>query len=59
MLYSKGHLPKVYQTPYGAVSIERHVEQPARGGTTLRPLECAARIVVTSTPLFAKVVSSK
>ena len=43
MLYSKGQLPKVYQTPYGEVSIERHVDQPARGGTTLRPLECADR----------------
>jgi hypothetical protein len=58
-LYSKGQLPKEYQTPYGAVSIERHVYQSAQGGTTFCPLERAARIVVTSTPLFAKIVSSK
>lgn len=58
-LYSKGQLPKEYQTPYGAVSIERHVYQSAHGGTTFCPLEREARIVVTSTPLFAKIVSSK
>src|SRR5215469_6132670 len=58
-LSSKGQLPKEYQTPYGAVSIERHVYQSAQGGTTFCPLERDARIVVTSTPLFAKIVSSK
>jgi hypothetical protein len=58
-LYSKGQLPKEYQTPYGAVSVERHVYQSAQGGATFCPLERDARIVVTSTPLFAKIVSSK
>ena len=52
-------LSKTSQTPYGAVSIERHVYQSAHGGTTFCPLEREARIVVTSTPLFAKIVSSK
>jgi hypothetical protein len=58
-LYNKGKLPKEYQTPYGAVSIDRHVYQSAQGGSTFCPLERAARIIVTSTPLFAKIVSSK
>jgi hypothetical protein len=58
-LYSKGRLPKEYQTPYGAVSIDRHVYQSAQGGSTFCPLERDARIVVTSTPRFAKIVSSK
>jgi hypothetical protein len=58
-LYSKGQLPKEYQTPYGAVVIERHVYQSAQGGSTFCPLERDARIIVTSTPLFAKIVSSK
>jgi hypothetical protein len=58
-LYSKGQLPKEYQTPYGAVSIPRHVYQSAQGGSTFCPMERDARIIVTSTPLFAKIVSSK
>jgi hypothetical protein len=58
-LYSKGPLPKEYQTPYGAVTIERHVYQSAHGGATFCPLQRNARIVVTSTPLFAKRVASK
>jgi hypothetical protein len=58
-LYSKGQLPKEYQTPYGAVAIDRHVYQSAQGGSTFCPLERDARIIVTSTPLFAKIVSSK
>ena len=58
-LYSKGRLPKEYQTPYGAVAIDRHVYQSAQGGATFCPLERDARIIVTSTPLFAKIVASK
>jgi len=55
----KGFLPKVYQTPYGEVSIERHVYQGSRGGKTYCPLDRDARIVVTSTPRFAMQVSHK
>lgn len=51
--------PKLYQTPYGAVSIDRYVYQSSKGGQTYCPLEEAARIIVTSTPRFAKVVSNK
>jgi hypothetical protein len=56
---SKGKLPKTYQTPYGAVAVSRHVYQRSEGGTTFCPLEREARIVVTSTPRFAKMVSHK
>ena len=38
-LYSKGKLPKIYNTPYGVVSAERHVYQPAEGGTTFCPMD--------------------
>ncbi len=55
-LTSKGREPKTYQTPYGSVSVERHVYQ---GGKTYVPLEVNARIILTSTPKFAKMVSSK
>jgi hypothetical protein len=56
---SKGLVPKIYQTPYGAVEIERHVYQSPKGGKTFCPLEQNARIVVTSTPRFAKQISHK
>lgn len=56
---SKGLVPKIYQTPYGAVEVERHVYQSSKGGATFCPLEKDARIVVTSTPRFAKQVSHK
>jgi hypothetical protein len=56
---TKGRQPKAYQTPYGEVSIDRHVYQRSGGGKTYCPLEREARIVVTSTPRFAKQVSSK
>jgi hypothetical protein len=51
--------PKVYQTPYGEVVVERHVYQRSGGGKTYCPLEQEARIIITSTPLFAQQVSSK
>jgi hypothetical protein len=34
-LTSKGQFPQVYETPYGPVSVERHVYQTAKGGKTL------------------------
>jgi hypothetical protein len=57
--FSKGQLPKQYQTPYGTVEISRHVYQRSEGGATFCPMERDARIVVTSTPRFAKMVSHK
>jgi len=56
---SKGEQPKEYQTPYGEVIVNRHVYQRSVGGKTYCPLEREARIIITSTPLFAKQVTSK
>lgn len=58
-LTSKGKLKKEYQTPYGVAPVERHVYQSSRGGKTYCPLDREARIVVSSTPKFAKMVSHK
>src|SRR4051794_16251961 len=58
-LTSKGKLKKEYQTPYGVAAIERHVYQSSRGGKTYCPLDRDARIVGSSTPKFAKMVSFK
>ena len=59
LFFSKGKLAKRYQTPYGEVSVQRHVYQGSKGGKTFCPMERDARIVVTSTPRFAKMVSNK
>lgn len=56
---SKGQEPKTYQTPYGEVVVARHVYQTNQGGATYCPLEQDARIILTSTPRFAKQISSK
>lgn len=56
---SKGAVEKVYQTPYGQARVARHVYQTPSGGTTFCPLDQAARIVVSSTPRFARMVSHK
>ena len=59
VMQTKGQQPKAYQTPYGEVVVERHVYQRSGGGKTYCPMERDARIIMTSTPLFAKQVSSK
>ena len=56
---SKGQEPKTYQTPYGEAVVARHVYQTGEGGATYCPLERDARIILTSTPRFAKQVSNK
>jgi hypothetical protein len=56
---SKGQQPKTYQTPYGNIEVSRHVYQSSRGGTTYCPLEVDARIIITSTPRFAKQIAHK
>ncbi len=58
-LTSKGRESKTYQTPFGGVAVKRHVYQGSKGGRTHVPLESSARIILTSTPKFAKMVSSK
>lgn len=59
IFFSKGELPKKYQTPYGEVNIPRHVYQSSQGGKTFCPMEKDGRVIVTSTPRFAKIVSNK
>src|SRR5438309_8671756 len=56
---SKGQVEKDYQTPYGVASVARHVYQGSHGGPTYCPLDRDARIVVSSTPKFAKTVAHK
>jgi hypothetical protein len=56
---SKGKVEKTYQTPYGETTIERHVYQSSRGGRIFCPLERDARIIITATPKFSKILSSK
>lgn len=56
---TKGQEPKTYQTPYGEATVARHVYQTGEGGVTFCPLERDARIILTSTPRFAKQISNK
>jgi hypothetical protein len=56
---TKGQVEKDYQTPYGVATVARHVYQSPQGGPTYCPLDRDARIVVSSTPRFAKVLSHK
>ena len=58
-LTSMGRVRKEYQTPYGVAVIERHVYQGSKGGTTHCPLDQDARIVVSSTPRFARMIAHK
>lgn len=50
---------KKYQTPYGAIDVERYVYQTSKGGRVYRPLEDKARIIGTATPRLAKMLSNK
>ena len=59
VMRTKGEQSKAYQTPYGEVIVSRHVYQRSGGGKTYCPMERDARIIMTSTPFFAKQVSSK
>ena len=58
-LTSMGKVRKEYQTPYGVAAVERHVYQGSKGGKTYCPLDRDARIVVSSTPRFAKMIAHK
>ena len=59
MIIRKGLVTKQYQTPYGVTEVARHVYQTSAGGETFCPLDKEARIVVSSTPRFAKQISHK
>jgi hypothetical protein len=50
-------IPKKYETPYGAVPVERYAYQSPQGGEVHIPLEFNARIIGGTTPRFAKMVS--
>src|SRR3954465_7039752 len=58
-LTTKGQIEKDYQTPYGVATVARHVYQSPQGGPTYCPLDRDARIVVSSTPKFARTVAHK
>ncbi len=58
-LTTKGQVEKDYQTPYGVATVARHVYQGTHGGPTYCPLDRDARIVVSSTPKFARTVAHK
>jgi hypothetical protein len=58
-LTTKGRIEKDYQTPYGVATVARHAYQSPQGGPTYCPLDRDARIVVSSTPRFAKTLSHK
>jgi hypothetical protein len=48
-----------YESPYGSVHVDRYLYQSNEGGYTYCPLEDGARIIITSTPRFAQIVSDK
>ena len=56
---SKGTTRKMYHTPYGDVSIERHVYQSSQGGKLYCPLDVNGRILNGATPKYARMLSSK
>jgi len=56
---SKGKEPKEYETPYGKVKVQRYVYQTSKGGKIFCPLDERARILIHSTPKFAKMISNK
>lgn len=56
---ARGRFNKTYQTIWGEVDVERYTYQSPKGGRQFCPLEKDARIILTATPGFAKLVSSK
>jgi len=56
---SKCHNTEDYQTPYGVVSVPRHLYQTSKGGRSFCPMEADARMVLNSTPRYAKMISFK
>jgi hypothetical protein len=58
-LTSKGQFTQDYETPYGSIGVTRHIYQGNQGGKTYCPLEYRARLVLNSTPKYAKMVSFK
>ena len=57
-LYAKKKI-KTYQSPYGEIEVERKIFAPLKKGKSVCPVEINAHIIRTSTPKFAKILSSK
>lgn len=55
----KQRVEKKYESPFGAIRVQRYAYQSPAGGATFIPLEARARIIGNSTPRFAKLVASK
>ncbi|MDR2564268.1 MAG: ISKra4 family transposase, partial [Prevotellaceae bacterium] len=55
----KGQVSRICQCPFGEFELCRLVYQSNQGGSNYCPLENDARIIVGSTPKFAKTVSSQ
>ncbi|MFH1616737.1 MAG: ISKra4 family transposase [Planctomycetota bacterium] len=55
----KDYAPQTYETPYGAVQVQRYTYQTSKGGRAYVPLENDARMVLNSTPRYAQIVSGK
>ncbi len=51
--------PQKYETPYGPVKLDRYTYQHSKGGRNYVPLEADARMVLNSTPRYAKMVTGK
>eukprot|EP00828_Plagiopyla_frontata_P005555 TRINITY_DN12266_c0_g1_i2.p1 TRINITY_DN12266_c0_g1~~TRINITY_DN12266_c0_g1_i2.p1 ORF type:complete len:203 (+),score=13.66 TRINITY_DN12266_c0_g1_i2:42-650(+) len=56
---SKGEFLEKYECPYGTIKVSRHVYQSSSGGKTFCPLESAARLILNSTPAYAKIISGQ
>lgn len=56
---SKGKFLEKYESPYGTIKVSRHVYQSSSGGKTFCPLESAARLILNSTPAYAKIISGQ
>ena len=54
---TKGEQTEEYECPFGKVVVSRHVYQNAAGGRTFCPMEHAARLILNSTPKYAKLLS--
>ena len=54
-----GKVAKQIETPYGSVTVPRHVYQSSAGGACLVPLDQAACLLGAATPKFAQMVASK
>lgn len=54
---SKGEQTETYECPFGKITVSRHIYQNANGGKTFCPMEHAARMILNSTPKYAKLLS--